>query len=204
MSVLLLAASARADLLHYDFSAQTGALTHSVTYTSNGISVTAYAFQNGGGSLDLFGHHGGGQQGVGIAGSAGTSSHEITPSTFVQIDLGNVFSKTNVNDRISINLSGRDSGEKYNIYGSNTLGSLGTLIGTGNNPNFKLPPGFSYQYVSLQAQTGVVLFSDVFIHETPKVQTAPEPPTIVLMALGGVGLMLVAGRRRLVHMLRPA
>src|SRR5215831_19302245 len=118
------AASAKADLI-YNFSNPTGVLGTSQNYTSNGIVITAYGFSNGGGALHLFGKNdGGGEIGLGIS----QADHdEIQTTNFIQLKLTNVFSLPHV-DALTIELGSVQSGESYNIYGSNTKGSLGTLL----------------------------------------------------------------------------
>jgi hypothetical protein len=57
------------------------------------------------------------------------------------------------------------SGEKYNLYGSNTLGSIGTLMGPADRTldnTFFIIPGFtSYRYISVRATYANVLLEAV-------------------------------------------
>lgn len=181
---------ARAELLHYDFSSVNGTLGHSQAFISHGVTVTAYGFSTGGSSLNLFGHDTGNERGLGIAGTAGGPNHQITTQNFVQVDLGNVYAQTTVTSQMIHVGIGRE--ESYKIYGSNTLGSLGTLIGTDNNGQFTLPANFSFNYLSVTGSTGDVTFRDLDVHE---VRPTPEPASVVLFGIGGTALLWFGLRR---------
>jgi hypothetical protein len=75
------------------------------------------------------------------------------------------------------------SGEKYNVYGSNTLGSIGTLLGSANrtvgNTPFAIPSYPTYRYVSVRATYGDVLITSVSatLRSGCIITIAPPPTT---------------------------
>lgn len=133
------------------FNTPTGTLPASQTYNVAGVPITAYGFANDGTPKALFGkNQGGTESGLGISGS--NSANEITTANFVQLDLRNLITSNATGVCLLVNSV--QSGEAYNVYGSNTLGSIGTLLG-GNRTlgnNFFAMPGFpTYRYISVRA-----------------------------------------------------
>ena len=85
------------------------------------------------------------------------------PLQYIQFDLASILSAGFTNGLLKV--SSVDPGEAFDIYGSNTLGSLGTKIslgggpyGDGDNNDFVNIPNFgSYRYVSVVAAINDVL-----------------------------------------------
>lgn len=144
----------------WNFSTPTGVLSNSKVYTVNGIPITAYGFTNAGAPRSLYGKNDGGiERGLGIA---GTTNNEIDTYNFVQLDLSNLITSGATNVKMVVNSV--QSGEKYNVYGSNTLGSIGTLLAsnqTAGNTPFAIPGYPTYRYVSVRATYGDVLITSV-------------------------------------------
>ena len=145
----------------WNFNTPSGVLSTSKTYSVNGIPITAYGFTNAGAPKALYGKNNGGiENGLGIA---GTTNNEIDVNTFVQLDLSNLITSGATNPQMVVNSV--QAGEKYNIYGSNTLGSIGTLLGASNrtlgNTPFAIPNFPTYRYVSVRAAYADVLLSSV-------------------------------------------
>ncbi len=169
-----------------NFNSPTGHQGHSQTYGA----VTAYAFANGGGSLDLFGKSdGGSEEGVGIF---GTSNNEITSTTFVQLDL------TNITGPFSLTIGSTQNVEGFNVCFSNTLGAVGSSCTTFSSPN---PDPYTTtdftklgQYVSIQAD-GTPAGGNVLVNDL-NYGSVPEPSSLVLL---GTGIVAAAGvvRRKL-------
>ena len=120
--------------LTWNFNSPLNTLGTSQTYTINGVTITAYGFNNGsplGTPTALYGKNDAGDEhGVGIASD---SEHEINSTNFVQVDLQNLINSGATNAQMSVgSVQVGPPQESYNVYGSNTLGSLGTLLGTDN------------------------------------------------------------------------
>jgi hypothetical protein len=166
----------------WDFSAPSGPLGTAQTYTVNGITITAYGYTNASTPAALYGkNQGGDENGLGIN---GTVVNEITTSTYVQLDLANVIASGARNAAIMINSV--QSGEGYNLYGSSSQGTLGTLIGSGATDNAWFPmPGYpTYRFISVRASAVDVLLGEVsFSRNACTITIAPAPCTASLSGL---------------------
>jgi hypothetical protein len=174
----------------YVFNSPTGALGHSQTYTSNGITITAYGFANGGGSLDLFGKNDAGdEKGLGLN---GTSDNEILTTDFVQLDLTNLLATHP--GTITMSINSVQTGEGWNIYESKTLATLGTLLQSGTTETpFTLNPLLSgYDFVSVQASAFNVLLGTLATQGS----SVPEPGTAAILGVGLLALGSIARRVR--------
>jgi protocatechuate 3,4-dioxygenase beta subunit len=145
----------------WNFNLPTGNQGMSKTYTVDGLMITAYGFNNNGTPTALYGKNDGGDEnGVGIASDG---DHEINLTNFVQIDLSNVIANGALSAQMMV--GSVQSGEKYNVYGSNTLGSIGDLLGpadrTLDNTFFSVPGFLSYRYLSVRATAANVLLEAV-------------------------------------------
>ena len=148
----------------WNFNVPSGPLGTSQAYTANGITITAYGFTSGGSPVNLFGKNDAGDEaGLGIN---GLSDSEIDTSHFIQLDLTNVIASGAQNAQIVINSV--QSGEGYKIYGSNTLGSLGTFLTSGSldNTAFNIPGYPTFKYIGVIASSGNVLVGAVSVTTT--------------------------------------
>jgi hypothetical protein len=142
--------------------------TH-VTFTQLGYSITAYGYTNSGGTgtpLGLYYKNGGfDETGLGIV---GPSDHELQgsggqPVQFMTLDLSSLLATHKVFDgQIEIGSVQGSSNDTFNIYGSNTLGTLGTKIGGTYDGSsdlifLSLADFGSYNYISIGAVSGDVL-----------------------------------------------
>src|SRR5690242_8873635 len=84
-AMLLATLPASADNLSYIFNSPSGALGVSQQYTINGITLTAYGFDNSGHPINLYGKNDGGDE-IGL-GVDRAPNHEIQTYNFVQLDV---------------------------------------------------------------------------------------------------------------------
>ena len=127
-----------------------GNLGNSHVYSVNGTSLTAYGFNNNGTPTALYGkNESSTEQGLGIASN---SDYEIDTSTFVQLDVSQLVAAGYTNAQILF--TSVQSGESYNIYGSNTLGKLGTKLsgpGTLGQTLIAMSGYGTWKYIGIQA-----------------------------------------------------
>ena len=169
---LFAAASASAVLVTWNLNPnglnQDAGSTH-VTLTQLGYSITAYGYTNSGGTgtpLELYYKNGGfDETGLGVL---GTSHNELEgdgsqPSQFLTLDISSLLATGKVFDgKIEIGSVQSNSNDLFNIYGSNTLGTLGTKIGgtfdSSSDLIFLTLADFgTYNYISIGAVSGDVL-----------------------------------------------
>ncbi len=186
---LCIAAPAPAITYLYNFDSPTGNLGNTHSYTSNGVSISAAGFSSTGQAMDLYGKNtGGDEQGLGL--NATSSDHEITTSTFVQLNLSSLQAKAT--NPLTLSIGSVQKGEGWNIFQSTSLGAKGTLLASGSTDfpaTFKINP--SDHYISIQASGGDVLVST--LSATGKSAGVPEPGTMLIV---GTGLALAAFRKR--------
>jgi hypothetical protein len=137
----------------WNLSMPNGTMGTSHAYTVNGVTITAYGFNNGnpGTPTALYGKNAGGDEtGLGIASN---SDFEIDANHFVQLDLNQVIAAGITSGTMSI--GSMQAGEPAGVYGSNTLGVRGTLLMTVpvslNNTSFPMPGLPTYRYISVNA-----------------------------------------------------
>jgi SdrD B-like domain/Putative Ig domain len=144
----------------YFFNSPSGTLGNSQVYTSGGITVTAYGFTNAGAPTALNGNNNGGDQnGLGIDAD---SINQIDTTNFVQLDVQAAMAAGAQNAMMLVDSVA--SGQAFNVYGSNTLGSIGTLLlsnQTQDGTPFALPNFGTYKYYSVRAAAGYVLLEGV-------------------------------------------
>lgn len=165
------------------FTAATGNLGVSHTFSVNGASVTATGYSSAGVTSNLyFKNFGGNETGLGLAGSP---ENEIGGTSFVQFGLNNSIFAGN---GATLVLGSVGAGESYSVYGSNVAGTPGTLLGSGSstNPRFTLPAVQPYQYVSVSAPKGNVLVQGI---QTAASISVPEPGTVFLLLTGMLGMI---------------
>ncbi len=126
----------------------TGDIGHSDTFLAGAVSMTAYGFSAANTNTDLwYKADGGDETGLGL--SNDTVDHEVQGTSFLQFTAANV---------ATISIGSVQSGETYQLYGSNTLGTLGTKIGslgTADVTNLNLAAiDGTWTYVSLFAPKG--------------------------------------------------
>jgi hypothetical protein len=169
--------------------------SNSQSYTVSGYTITArgYDNNNGVGSAHelYFKNEGVGERGLGLV---GTPNFELqvsptgVPLQFIQLDLSSILAQGFTNGQISV--GSIQSGESFLLYGSNTLGSLGTKLtanpfGSTFDETFVSVPNFgSYNFISVVA--GAVDVLPVAFRAT--IVPIPEAASVIPV----LGLVLAA------------
>lgn len=200
---LALASSTSATLITWDLnpSNQNGALgSASHTYTVSGFSITAYGFDNVVGNdtpheLYYKNTDGGFDHGLGVV---GTPHNELqndngSPLQYIQFDLNSILTQGFTNGQIKV--SSVDSGEGWTLYGSDTLGTLGTILNSAGyddstNNQFVDIPGFGdFRYYSV-----VSTIDDVLPFALQAMNPVPEIGgfNTVIVLVGFLGLVTVS------------
>jgi hypothetical protein len=146
--------------------------------------------------------NGGDEHGLGFTSTLNnelTLSSVSTIANFITIDVGAI-ETTYTNPQIRV--QSVTGGESYDVFGSNSLGTLSGAVKVLNaqlsdNGFVNLPSWGTYQYYTLTVHTPGVLTSalDNVLMDSIQADTGvPEPATWMFLA-GGAGLILLAGKR---------
>ena len=191
----------------WDFTNLTDqAIGTSQNYTSGGQTITAYGFIIPSTATNLYQkQQGAGEQGIGIAAQG---DHEIDKNQFIQIGVTNINLGNTISFQFGSTTTGTNPGssttvnEGWQIYGSNTLGTLGALITgwsctfTGSN-NCETDTTFTigsniFKYYGVTSTGGDVLLAKFDAAVNP----VPLPGALPLFASGLAGLGLLRWRRK--------
>ncbi len=144
----------------WNLSIPAGPLGTSQGYTANGITITAYGFLNSGAPKLLYGKNDGpDENGLGFA---GTVDNEIDNTDFIQLDLTGAIDSGAHNAQMIV--ASVQTGESFDVYGSNTLGTIGVLLAghvTLDGTPFSIPGYPNYKYVAVRGSTGNVAIASV-------------------------------------------
>jgi hypothetical protein len=146
----------------FDFIKECGKFGKSHSYNQNGYTVTAYGYDSYGNSQYLNGRSSGDDDdGLGIYGNY---DNGIDSNSFVQVDVSNMVSQGA--DDVMFTIDSRHYGETYDLYGSNSLGSKGTLIRSNckaDGHTEHLPT--NYKYICVKARNKCVHIQHVDCHK---------------------------------------
>jgi hypothetical protein len=185
------------DLNPNDLNAPVGSNTQ--LFTSQGFSITARGFDNNNGigtPRELYFKNkppsgGASEFGLGLV----TPHNEINagpngPLNFIQFDVSAILAAGMFNGQISV--GSLQAGESFAIYGSNTVGTLGTqlsgpFVGLSFDNQFVPLPDFGlYNFYSIVAETGNVLPIAL------SAEVAPIPEMNALLPIGALILLVFA------------
>jgi hypothetical protein len=189
--------SAQAGSLTFNFTGPTGNVgSNKETFTSGLYSVTAYGFNN---DTNTSAHNlydknsGGGETGIGLVSTLDNEltlkSGGSTYANFIQLDVSQI---EKVLASATIEIGSVTGPEKYDLYGSNTLGSIGTLLASGLSSSSAVIPQWgkdAYISVAVHADPcnpcdNVLVGGLCGTIPTTVVTTAavPEPSSILMLS----------------------
>jgi hypothetical protein len=165
------------------------------TYTNSGFSITAYGFDNHSGigtAHDLFYKSvaeigGGTETGLGLT---NTAHNEIqTGLNFIQFDFTAALAAGMFNGQLSV--GSIQPGESFAIFGSNTLGTLGSqvsgIFGSASDDKFVAIAGFGqFNYYSVMAM------SDDVLPVAIRADLGPVPEMNALLPIAGLVALVAA------------
>ena len=180
----------------------------SFAVTNTGITLTAYGFDaSNSAKLLEWKAQGGDENGLGFT---DTLDNEITlssrdqPANYIQVDVSQALAAGGLSGMIEA--GSVTAGEAFDVWGSNTLGVLGTNIisaNTTDNAFISIPSWGLYNYIAITVHPQLspsgldpnnytpqyndnVLLSAVEFTKS----SVPEPATMSLLALGGLATLL--------------
>jgi hypothetical protein len=176
------------------FDNPTGVLGTSQSYSSGGVTLTAYGYDSHGPS-NLYGKaDGGDENGIGLANDP-HGNHEIVKGSFVQLDISQLLSHGFNTAEIFVG-STQGTDEPWDLFASNTLGIPGTLEIAGSTADFPAGVdissllGFHYIAVTAHNSEGVggqnVLLSAISCGNVPETGSSLA---LLALALGAVVLL---------------
>ncbi len=144
--------------------------SNSVSFTQYGYSITAYGYTKATTGADTslnlyYTNQGVDETGRGLV---GTGDHELSatnggPAQYITLDISTLLGRGGVTDgKIEIGSVQSSSNDTFNIYGSNTLGTLGTKIGgtydsTSDQVFLSIANFGSYNFISIGSVSGDAL-----------------------------------------------
>ena len=202
----------QAGSLTFTFTDPTGNVgSNTESFTSGLYTVTAYGFDNGTNTPahNLYNKNsGGGETGIGLV---STLDNELslkaggsTYANFIQLDVSQV---EKVLASATISIGSVTGPEKYDLYGSNTLGVIGSLLASGlSSTSAVIPQWGNNAYISIAVHADThspsdnVLVGGLFGSTPVTVTSVPEPSSVLLLSTALVtGLTVLLFRQRRVR-----
>ena len=176
------------------FNSITGDLgVTSQSYSNGGTTVTAYGYVSGS-PHNLFGKNDGGDE-VGL-GLTGQPNNEITATDFIQLDIRQLAAH-GFNTAALFVGSTQGTDEPWDLYASNTLGSLGAIKITSNTTDY--PNGvdisslLGFKYIALTANPGGIGGQNVLLGAITANGPSRVPDSgssVEILSIGMVALLL--------------
>ena len=173
----------------FTFNSPPGNVGDSYTYTSSGISVTAWGFDGTSTTSEntptaLYDN----TVGLGLANDNYNKSgvYEIPINEFVQLQIPNLASS-------KVNFEMTDVNTGWLIYGSMTSGELGTKLlqsGTDSNLDTLVASAANYNYIDVIAGADC----ETVLNQLQITTATPEPTTYMLTGLA-LGVLGIAGKK---------
>jgi hypothetical protein len=164
----------------------------SQSYSSGGTTVTAYGYVSGSPS-NLFGKNDGGDE-VGI-GLTGQPNNEITSTDFIQLNISQLAAHGFTSASIFVG-STQGTDEPWDLYASNTLGTLGAIEITSNTTDY--PNGIDissllgFKYIGLTANPGGIGGQNVLLGAISASRSVPDSgSSISILSVGLMALLLL-------------
>ena len=130
------------------------------SYNSNGLPLNCYGFSTTGSPTNLYSNNVQGNTELGL--SNWNNNNQIDSGHFVQFDISS-HTSSGANG-VSISADTFDWNASFDVYGSNTQGSLGTLLASNvpaDSNTHSVPNCSSYKYVCVKAHSGNCLIQSV-------------------------------------------
>jgi hypothetical protein len=197
-----------ANQLLFAFTSPLGQLGTSQAYGTSPNDITAYGFYGTSNTTvnsasALYSKNQGGDE-VGLGLSVDPSGQdEIQNSDFVQIDFSDPLHKLNVAS-VQFEFGSAQAGENWAVYGSNTLGQIGTVLssvqsgwGSADATMLNLPNWGTYTYYSFAAAAGDTAAANVELG-TIQINTSatPEPATYLMMGGALIAAAMIGRKKR--------
>jgi hypothetical protein len=167
----------------FTFTSTLGNIGTSDTFTSGGVSLTLTGYSAPGVTSDLSAKNEGPTEfGVGMA--SGTD-HEIAGSLTLQVDLQQILALHP--SSITLGISSLQAGETYQIWGSNTAGTPGTLLASNQSGTTFNLTNDQFRFITISSPNASVLL-DGLVATVPSSTSTPEPSSAALLLVGLAGL----------------
>jgi hypothetical protein len=172
----------------FSFTNSLGNIGSSDTFSSGSYSVVATGYSAPGDTTNLYAkNEGASEYGIGIASGA---DHEITGTSFIQLNLTSILASNPAS--VSVGVGSIQNPDTYQIWGSNTAGTAGTLLASNQTAaSFNLSTYSQYDYISVLSPTGTVLIDGLMVTPAAGGSTAstPESSSASLVLVGLIALM---------------
>jgi hypothetical protein len=174
----------------FTFTSTLGNIGSTDTFTSGSLSVVVTGYSAPSTTSNLYAkNEGPTEAGIGLASG---EDHEITGSSFVQLNLQSILASQP--SSVTVGIGSIQGGDNYQIWGSNTAGTPGTLLASNQTAGtFTLPDLGQYSYISILSPSGTVLLDGLTVGTGSTATPEPGSAMLLLFGLGALaGIAVVA------------